>query len=368
MHRGLSSLSLCAAACLLSVTFQPTLIAQESQSVDYQEPDFSNSAPVKMEIFQNGGETSMGTHDVQPSSEGVEIEMLEGGGAIVVGWDHMDQFTMNFPITGEVERALAHPVAEERVKQLEKHVIPLLPFASVSVESTNVHDLIDAYIQALIESKDWLRGYEISQYMALNRSPSETVQYLYSVAENLFLIGEQEKALTLIDQLTAARPADEFRSFGLGVAERMLDMRLFEPALRLFGKIAESTTGMELKKMLLTSAYLCLELGTNEEADQFLAKAKKLPESDDETVGIEYLCAGVKAFLRGDSDLSLNELGHAMALLPNNSKMQQVGLYYTYLSYWNKGKPEIATNILDEMGMLFPDGAYFSTLNANKTQ
>lgn len=367
MSCGLSCLSLCAVA-LLSVAFQPALLAQASKAIEYQEPDFSNAEPVQMEILQNGGQSRVGARFVRPSSDGVEIEMMEGGGAIVVGWDHMEQFMINIPISEELERALGHPVPEEKVKLLEKHIRPLLPLASVPPESTNVHILINAYIEAVIDSKDWLRGYEMSQYMALNRSPAETVQHLYSVAENLFLIGEQEKALKLIDQLTASRPAEEFRALGLGVAKRMLDMRLFEPALRLFGTIAEATTGMEHKKMLLTSAYLCLELGSIEESDQFLAKAKKLADNDDETVGIEYLCAGVKAFLSGDADLSLNELGHAMALLPNNSNMQQAGLYYTYLSYWNKNKPEIATNILDEMGMLFPDGAYFSTLNSNKTQ
>ncbi len=340
----------------------------QAEPNEYVEPDFSSAKPVKMEILQDGGNKRLGARFVRPSSEGVEIEMLDGEGAIIVGWDHMEQFTINIPMTEALERALAQPDPTRKAELLKDEVWPLLPLASIRSESTNVHILINAYIEAVIKSEDWLSGFEMSQYMALNRSPEETVSHLYTVAENLFMVEEHAKALTLIDQLTAARPPEEFRSLGMGVAKRMLDMRLFEPALRLYLTVSRATSGLEKKKALLTSAYLALELGAMDEATRYVDEAEAIDETDAEAEGLHYVCAGVRAFQAGQTAQALNHLSHAMAILPTDSRMQQPGLYYLYLSYWNTERPEIAQNILDEMDLLFPDGAYLATLNTTSTE
>lgn len=334
---------------------------------EYVEPDFSKAEPVRMEILQDGGKRKLGARFVRPSSTGIEIEMLEGQGAIIVGWDHMDQFMINIPIVGDLEIALAHPDPERKAELLEKEVWPLLPLASIRSESTNVHILINAYIEAVIKSGAWLKGFDMSQYMALNRSPEETVAHLYTVSENLFTVGEEEKALILIDQLIAARPGEESRKFSLKVAKRMLDMRLFEPALRLYSSIAEGGDPLEKKKALLNSAYLSLELGKFEEADQYLEMAEAIDESDDEALGTLYLSLGVKAFHAGDPNLALNHLGHAMAVITPNSHIKQAGLYFTYLCYDNNEQPDIAQNIFDEMDLLFPGGAYLALIDNETT-
>lgn len=350
----------------VSVLFSQSVNAQPA-SDEYVEPDFTDAKPVRMEILQDGGNRTLGARFVRPSSTGIEIEMLEGQGAIIVGWDHMDQFTINIPITDDLEIALAHPDPERKVELLEKEIWPLLPLASIRSDSTNVHILINAYIEAVIKSKAWLKGYEMSQYMALNRSPEETVGHLYKVAENLFTVGEEDKALILIDQLIAARPGEESRKFSLNVAKRMLDMRLFKPALRLYRSIADGGTDLEKKKALLNSAYLSLELGDLENADKYLARAEVIEESDDEVLGTLYLCLGVKAFHAGDSNLALNHLGHAMAVITPNSHIKQAGLYFTYLCYDNNEQPDIAQNIFDEMDLLFPGGAYLALLDNDTT-
>lgn len=336
-------------------------------SLEYVEPDFSAAAPVRMEILQDGGKRKLGARFVRPSATGIEIEMLQGDGAIIVGWDHMEQFTINIPMTEDLEIALAHPDPKRKVELLEKEIWPLLPLASIRSESTNVHILINAYVEAVIRSKNWLQGYAMSQYMALNRTPEETVRHLYTVAENLFTVGEEEKALKLIDQLIAARPGEEFRVFSLNVAKRLLDLRLFEPALRLYRSIAEGGEPLEKKKALLNSSYLCLELGQYEDADAYFEKATAIEESDEEALGSKYLCLGVKAFHAGDPNLALNHLGHAMAVINPSSHIKQAGLYFTYLCYTNQELPDIAKNIVDEMDLLFPGGAYLALLENETT-
>jgi len=355
--RFFAGVSVCGVCLLVSSGFA------QSASKEYVEPDFSKAKPVRMEILQDGGKRKLGARFVRPSATGIEIEMLEGQGAIIVGWDHMEQFMINIPITDDLEIALAHPDPERKVELLEKEIWPLLPLASIRSESTNVHVLINAYIEAVIRSDAWVKGYDMSQYMALNRSPEETVAHLFTVAENLFNVGEEEKALTMIDQLIAARPGEESRKFSLSVAKRMLDLRLFEPALRLYRSIAEGGTDLEKKKALLNSAYLSLELGEYGNADSYLKRASVIEASDKEAMGTQLLCQGVKAFHAGDLNLALNHLGHAMAVITPNSHIKQAGLYFTFLCYDNNQQPDIAKNIFDEMDLLFPGGAYLALID-----
>ncbi|MDA9260342.1 tetratricopeptide repeat protein [Puniceicoccaceae bacterium] len=326
----------------------------------YVEPDFSSATPVSLEISQTSG--VMGARFVRPSVEGIEIEMLDGQGSVMVGWDHMDQFTITMPMTDELSAALSNPIPMKKVELLHEQIWPLLPLASIRSESTNLHVLINAYIEAIMATEDWVRAYEASQYMALNRSPQETVKHFYTVVIKLFENGNEEKSLKLIDQLIAARPSKESRKFNLVIAKRLLDLRLFEPALKLYSSLLEGGSKLANKKALLNCTYLSLELGRFEDADRYLEQAQSIPTKDLEALGTEHLVLGVMAFLSGDANLSLNHLGHSIAVIGLNSHIRQAGLYFSFMCHTNLEKPEIAQNILDEMDLLFPDGSYVAAL------
>lgn len=352
---------------LLAGTVGLQLTAADTQP--YVAPDFSDLEPVRLEISQQNG--PIGARFVHPTSEGVEIEMIDGEGRIILNWGHMDQFTINVPMTKSLERALTHPVPAKRVQLLKAEIVPLLPMASVREGTTNLHELINAYIKAEVEMENWLGAYEISQQMALDLSPASTVQHFYKVAENLFVSGEREKALYLLDQLVAARPAEESREQTLSVAQRLLDLRLFEPSYSLFRAISEDDTGLLAKQVLLRCAYLCLELGDSGEAERYLSKANAIAEDNEETLGGLQVVLGVQAFQKGDPALCLKHLGIGLAFLLPDSNFKQIGLYFNYMSYENIKVAEttedldpidIPQNILDEMQLLFPDGAYTAAL------
>lgn len=362
----------------------------ETSGAAYAGPDYSKAKPVELEIVQQKG--PMGARFVYPTREGVEIELLEGGGRIVLGWRHMDQFTINVPMTESLRNALAQADPEKRAESLKAEVEPLLPIAAIPESNTNIHSLIDAYLRAVIDTEDWLAAYEISQQMALDLSPATSVRYFYAVAENLFISGEREKALNLLEQLVAARPRDESSRQSLGVARRLLSQRLFEPAFTLFRALEGHSEGLKAKGVLLRCAYLCLELDKANEAENYLAKAKRFPEDDDSTRGAMQIVLGVQAHKNDDPNKALNHLGHGLALVFPNSDLKQVGLYFNFQTYekleglersakaeaadtaTTAEAPELAEipesddsidiprNILDEMKLLFPDGAYTAIL------
>ncbi|MGJ8650243.1 MAG: hypothetical protein ACSHX4_07780 [Opitutaceae bacterium] len=343
----------------VALTASSSLLGQAGSS--YKSPDFSNLEPIQLEIVQESG--PLGARFVHPTSEGVEIEMVDGHGMIIVGWDHMEQFQINKPMTESLNIALAQQDPKLKAEQLKAEVVPLFPLASIKPGSTNIHLLIDAYLKAIIEAERWEEGYEASQITALNRSPASTVLYFYSIAENLFVTGRQEKGLKLLDQLVASRPLEESREQTLKVANRLADSRLFEPAFRLFKPIAAQTKGLDGKLAILRAAYLCLELGDDQGAGDYLFRAKEIPEESVESEGSYYLVVGVRAFLNGDASLALNHLGHAMSLVEADSSLKLVGLYFTFLAYENQEQADISVNILDEMKLLFPDASYTNALD-----
>ncbi|CAA6691626.1 MULTISPECIES: lipopolysaccharide assembly protein LapB [unclassified Lentimonas] len=336
-----------------------TVFAVEQDT--YTEPDFSSATPVRLEITQASG--VMGARFVRPSTEGIEIEMLDGQGSVMVGWDHMEQFTITMPMTDDLSAALTKSDPKRKVELLHDQIWPLLPLASIRSESTNIHILINAYIEAIMDTEDWERAYDVSQYLALNRSPQKTVKHFYTVVIKLFESGEEDKSLKLIDQLIAARPSKESRKFNLIIAKRLLDIRLFKPALKLYASLLGGGSELSKKKAALNCAYLSLQLGKFEDADRYLQQAQSMEPADVESTGTEYLVLGVQSFLKGETKLSLNYLGHSMAVIQMSSHIKQAGLYFTFLCYTNLEQPEIAQNILDEMDLLFPDGAYLAALN-----
>ena len=326
----------------------------------YEGPDFTNVAPVRLEIIQQGG--PMGARFVRPTREGVEIEMLEGGGSIMVNWDHMEQFEINLAMTDSLDQALGHQDPVKRAELLRPEIEPLLPMASLRPGSTNIHLLINKYIKATILAEDWLAAYEMSQKMALDRSHASIVKNYYTVAVNLFISGEREKALKLLDQLVAARPIEESRVQTIQIAERLLDERLFEPSLRLYGPAAAGASDSAGKQLVLRCAYLCLELNDPEGFERYMAQAKAIEADDAESRGALQLVLGVQAFQSGNPNQALNHLGHTLAEVAPDSSLKQVGLYFNFLSYTNLNNETIAQNILDEMSLLFPHGAYTKLL------
>lgn len=331
-----------------------------AQNHSYQAPDYSNLQPVRLEIEQDSG--PLGARFVNPTNEGIEIEILEGGGTIIVPWEHMEKFRINKAMTESLNIALSQQDPAECARLLKPEILPLVPLTSIKPGSTNIHRLVNAYIRANIQSSNWLDAYEVSQLTALDLSPEDLVRNYYTVAEQLFITGEKDKALHLLNQLLAARPPEESQVQAFNVAQRLSNERLFEPAYRLFIHLSENATGLNRKHLILRCAYLALELDDAAEAQNYLNSALAMGEGDEESfAGIE-LVKGVQYFKADSYKLALKHIGRALSNAASDSSLKLIGLYYNYLSYMKLGSPDIAQNILDEMQLLFPDTVYTNIL------
>jgi tetratricopeptide (TPR) repeat protein len=287
---------------------------------------------------------------LRTTEEGIEISLSGGGGALIA-WGFMDEFKVNKTVNPDLNKALSSTNPIRRVQLLKPHIDPLLPFAAAKEGTSNIHGLVDEYLQSVIKINDWLAAYEISQ------SP------LYRIVEKMFVLENNDKALHLLSQLLAARPTLEFNRETTALAKRLAEQRLFGPAYELTRSSLEGASGLDARKFALRSAYLSLELEALDRAGDYIARANTFEAIDDvESKELLKLALGVQAFKAGDSRLALNHLGQALATASMRSDIKQTALYYNYYIYSQMGQKLIVENIFEEMSLLFPDGAYTNAL------
>lgn len=320
----------------------------------------SQNKSIQLEVSQSGGRFQ--TRSLRTTEEGIEISLSGGGGALIA-WGFMDEFKVNKTVNPDLNKALSSTNPIRRVQLLKPHIDPLLPFAAAKEGTSNIHGLVDEYLQSVIKINDWLAAYEISQSLPLERAPDYLIIPLYRIVEKMFVLENNDKALHLLSQLLAARPTLEFNRETTALAKRLAEQRLFGPAYELTRSSLEGASGLDARKFALRSAYLSLELEALDRAGDYIARANTFEVIDDvESKELLKLALGVQAFKAGDSRLALNHLGQALATASMRSDIKQTALYYNYYIYSQMGQKLIVENIFEEMSLLFPDGAYTNAL------
>lgn len=337
--------------------------AQEVEPLEipkYVRPDLSTLPPVELDIWQKNG--PLGVSLVRPDPNGVEIQMRDGAGAVVVFWEFMDEFNISMPQSDAMANAFAITDAKIRAERLAPMIEPLFPLASIPPKSTNIHELIDRYMQTLVEAQQWSKLYELSNKMYLDRIPADNVRYFFMAVEELFLGGDEETALALLNQLIGARPIEESKGVTLDIASEFMKERLFSPSLRLYQTYVPHTKGEEGKRIRLICAYLNLELGNERQSRRFIDRAKAIDVDKVEILAIQRLIEGIQLHKSGEHDKALNQIGYALSILPPKDSLRVVALYYNYRAYEKLEQAEIADSILKEMMLLFGGSKYTSDI------
>ncbi len=344
-----------------------TTAAVRAQSVEaltipeYVRPDLSGVPPVQLDIWQKSG--PLGVSLVRPDPNGIEIQMRDGQGSVVVFWEFMEEFNISLPQNDAMMNAFAITDAGIRAERLAPMIEPLFPVASIPPKSTNIHDLVDRYLQTLVEAKRWSTLNELSNRMYLDRIPAGSVGYFFTAVEELFLQGDEDTALALLNQLIAARPIEESKVVTLGIAAEFMKERLFSPALRLFQTYVPHTSGLEGKRIRLICAYLHLELGNERQSSRFMDRAAAIEGGDLTIQAVQRLIEGVRGHKSGEYDLALNHIGFALSILPPGDSLRVVALYYNYRTYEKLEKTAIADSILKEMQLLFGNSKYTTEIS-----
>lgn len=328
---------------------------------EYVRPDLSEVPPVQLDIWQKSG--PLGVSLVRPDPNGIEIQMRDGQGSVVVFWEFMEEFNISLPQSESMMSAFAITDPQIRAERLAPQIEPLFPLASIPPKSTNIHELIDRYLQTLVEAKMWMELSELSNQMYLDRIPAASVGYFFTAVEELFLQGDEEIALSLLNQLIAARPIEESKSVTLGIAAEFMKERLFSPALRLFQTYVPHTSGLESKRIRLICAYLHLELGNERQSTRFMERAATIEGGDLEIEAVQRLIQGVQSHKAGEYDAALNHVGYALSILSPGDSLRVVALYYNYRTYEKLEKTTIADSILKEMQLLFGNSKYTTEIS-----
>lgn len=345
---------------VLLIALALTFAFGASRDLSAQQTARSQNKSIQLEVSQSGGRFQ--TRSLRTTKEGIEISLPGGGGALIA-WGFMDEFKVNKTVDADLNKALSSTNSIRRVQLLKPHIEPLLPFAAVKEGTSNIHGLVDEYLQSVIKINDWLAAYEISQLLPLDRAPDYLIIPLYRIVEKMFVLHNNDKALRLINQLLKARPTVEFNRETTALAKRLAEQRLFEPAYELTRSSLKGANGLNARKFALRCAYLSLELQELNRAEDYITQANTYDVIDDtESKELLNLSLGVQAFKTGRSRLALNHLGQALATASVSSDIKQTALYYNFFIYSQFDQKLIAKNISEEMLLLFPDGAYTNAL------
>lgn len=345
-----------------------SISAQVSEGIgdiEYERPDLSEEPPVELDIWQQDG--ALGVSFVRPEPNGIEIQMKDQEGSVIVFWEFMDQFEIRMPKSDEMARALEISDPEERAETIGPTIEPLFPLAGIPPDSTNIHELIDEYLETLVEAENWVKLYELSEKMFLDKTPRNSIDYFFVAAKNLYLEGDEERALRLLNQLVAARPLKESKGATLEIAAQFMKEHLFRPALRLYQTYAPHTEGPEGKRINLICAYLSLELDRQSDAQYFIRRAEDIPDGNVQSNATRKLIGGVQAQKKGQTGEALNQLGFALSAFEPSDPLRVIALYYNYLAYQSLEKTIITDSILKEMQLLFGRSMYSKKLSSDES-
>lgn len=321
----------------------------------YVAPVPQSEEPVRMVVIARGQTTE---YPVLATEDGVEVRVPQQRGSIIYPWDDLGDININLTITPDIRRALQMRDPGQKASALEAVANRLAPFAGIPEGSTNLHQILIAYYEALRESNELDTAYALSKKLPLDSIPPSLAEELFLLSRKQFAEGKTRDGWQLITVLYAARPPEEFMEQTLGLAEALSSSRHFEAALNLYRPIIDLVAVEQRKEVALNGAYLALELDDMAAYDHFRSIAQDAPGDDPRLMGMELVLEGIRALRDEDTRSALRTLGHALAIVPADSRWKEAALYYNHESYRSEGQRDIAGHILEEMELLFPSGAY----------
>ncbi len=332
------------------------------QGHHYTAPSFANTAPLKLKVYENG---NFKEYQVRPTPDGLEVIIDPQGASIVYPWNSLGKIQFIYDISANLREHISDPDPKRRAVHLAHDAKRLLPLAGIPEVNTNIHELIAAYVSAQIESGPIDTAYQLSQQIDLARAPASISSQFYRVTEILYAQGKDQQAQHLLNQLYAARPKEEFHNSSLGLARSLAEQRHYESALNLYRPLMELSSSEERKAIALRCAFLSLETSNDADYKYFSDIATSASGETPTTEATALLIRGIKALNENDTRSALKALGHALAIVPADSQWKEIALYYNFKTYQQQGDTEIAQTILDEMKLLFPEGAYTASLPAS---
>jgi hypothetical protein len=323
-------------------------------------PAATDAEPVRMEVYNQG---AWKDYKIRASQEGMEI-LIDGDSdvAIFYPWEGLASMQFNVALSEELSAALANADSDAKARALAPLVEPLFPFARLPETSTNVHPLIEAYLESLLASGQVGPAYTAIGTLPLKQLPPSVAAKLYALTEALFAAGEEDEALDLLARLRASRPAQEFVATSLRLAKQLADQRHFSASLGLYRTLLPVAPQSERKEIALRCAYLALEVGDGTAYEVFREEAQASPGEGEAWESIGAIVDGVRAYQQEDTRSALNALGRGLARIPADSSWREIAFYYNCLAYRQRGDAAIAASILEEMPLLFPDGTYVAHL------
>ncbi|WP_269525288.1 hypothetical protein [Coraliomargarita parva] len=357
------------AACFVSQGNLLADVSPDNSQIDlsdshYTAPDFSHLAPVELQVFENG---KWKAYDTRATEHGLEILVDTSGASLIYAWEGMEELQFQRKLEASTSQIVYSDNLDERIKQLKNDAELLLPFAGIPEKSAGgIHAVILSYLTALNERGEADRAYKVTQGTDLGRLPEPIALEAYNTVELLFSDDQAAEGEKLLIQLFNARPAEEFATNALDLAQRLAAERHFKVALGIYEPLLQIVPVDQRKAVALRTAYLALETGDFGKYKQLRTVASQAEGQSDETNAASWILDGIYAFKQDTEDRRqvLSPIGRALALLPSDSEWKEIALYYNYKAYQLEEAFETAKGILEELKLVYSKSAYTKDLTS----
>jgi tetratricopeptide (TPR) repeat protein len=314
--------------------------------------------PVVVQLLQDGAPTGQ-SWTLSGFEEGqLEVRLPTGG---EMGLEPSAQLAgqMRFPaFATDVYRAA---VRAERygdaVRELRPLTYPLLKFGSLPPQFNQVHDGIEALLQALTEAGLLDEALAIFDgYPALIRE-ERYQRFAFRLIQRLAEAGDTGKAVTLLANIPVEELPEGLMSALLTFAYDLRVRGEYESLIPVYEAMIPELKGSMLRDAQIWLAYSHAALDQDAESEAIFVTIEE-PGPKDEGFGLYQLLIGYRLYRQGQFSDALNAFAHGLVYSRANESWIPEALYYIGSAYRQLDRLVPARNTFEELFRLFPDSQW----------
>ena len=246
---------------------------------------------------------------------------------------------------------------EDGVNNLRHMAYPMLRYASIPPERTNLHLYLERFLFALTQTdKDEhiVEAYDLFNRLDLGTTPPSITQLAITIVEDLAAMGRPDDALSLIGKIPLDGGSAGLAQTLTQIARNLRQTGDYPQALALYERVLRVGTESQGRLARLWVAYCNAKLGNNEKAAAFLNSIGEMDVSE-RGFSLKMLIEGELAIVNGDWQAAMRKLSRGLVFADISYDWTAELTFNAARAYEELENTETAAAVYREVGLLFPN-------------
>ncbi|MEM9227477.1 MAG: hypothetical protein AAGA45_05875, partial [Verrucomicrobiota bacterium] len=242
---------------------------------------------------------------------------------------------------------------DKAVEAMRPYTYPLLKFAQIPSNNTNIHPIIDSFATALSRSDYLDEAVDVFSRLPLDQLDPRFIDHAFVVTDRLVEAGRMDDAIKLLDQLplTGDRAA-EMRPRLFQFANSQREQGNIQSALFLYERLKDIPGNPNQDEAILWTAYCNMELGKPQTAELFVDLVGPL-KPDQRAFSLQKLVSG-RIDMKADRLMdAMRKISHGVVAADIAYPWMPELLYRSGELYQKLDQPDVAREVFGEVDLLF---------------